>query len=128
MAISSIFQNKIILVPIIAVFISFLIKIVLIAIKQKKINLKEAIWSPGMPSSHAAFLSALVISTGIIEGISSSLFGVVLLFSLAYVSDLLLVFKEVKENLRGMKGQLGHSFAEIIVGIIIGTIMTFLLI
>jgi acid phosphatase family membrane protein YuiD len=128
MQILDIIQNKIILIPLIAVIAAQLIKIIIILIKQKNINFNQAIWSVGMPSSHSAFFSALILAVAIKEGINSSLFAITLLFSLVYLFDLILVFKVTKEKIKQLKGKLGHSFSEIIVGIIIGVAVALLLI
>lgn len=123
-----IIQNKIILVPIIAVIISQIIKITLILVKGKKVKFKEAIWMAGMPSSHSAFLTALIIAVGIKEGIASSLFGITLIFSLMYIFDLLLIFKILLiERVKELQDRLGHSLFQIIVGIIIGAAIALLI-
>jgi acid phosphatase family membrane protein YuiD len=129
MLISEIFQNKIILIPVITVLISQIIKVLILIIKKQKVKLKEAIWLTSMPSSHAAFFTALVIAVAIQEGIDSPLFGITLIFSLAYIFDLMLVFKILLiGKVKKLEGKLGHSFFEIIVGIIIGVIISLLLI
>ncbi len=124
-----ILQNKIILIPVVAVIVSQVIKIILLLIKKQKVKLRESIWLSGMPSSHSAFFAALIIAVGVTEGINSSLFAITLLFSLAYIFDLMLVFKILLvKKVKKLKGKLGHSFAEIIVGIIIGVLVALLLI
>mgnify|MGYP003968401761 FL=1 len=120
-------EYKIILIPILASLICQLIKIILIILKKKKINLKQAMWAVGMPSSHSAFFTSLLITIGIVEGINSAVFAVALLFSLAYVYDMILVFNVINDNIKELKNQLGHSSLEVIVGIIIGIIIALIL-
>jgi len=127
MFIMDIIQRNIFLIPIVAVIIAHLIKIIILLIRKGKINKEEMIWSVGMPSGHSAFFSSLTTSIGIKEGMGSPLFAIALIFSLAYIFDLMLVNKVVEKGVKKLEGKLGHSFSEVIVGIGIGIIIAILL-
>ncbi|MBE0478329.1 divergent PAP2 family protein [Candidatus Aerophobetes bacterium] len=123
------------------------LKIVFSFLEEKKINLHRFIEPGGMPSSHAAMVTALLIGTGIKEGIPSTIFIVTLIFSLAIIYEALGVRRAVGEQAeilnqiirkmaregkiksqneqeqRYLKETLGHSPLEVAVGSIIGLII-----
>ena len=68
----------------------------------------------GMPSSHAAFVSALSTAVGISEGFSSVIFLVALGFSAIIVHDAINIRKH-------------HTAKEVFVGVAIGILVTLLM-
>ncbi|MCD6406995.1 divergent PAP2 family protein [Candidatus Aerophobetes bacterium] len=118
------------------------LKIVTTFLKEKRVNLHRFIEPGGMPSSHAAMVIALLVGVGIKEGMSSTLFIVTLVFSLAIIYEAIGVRRAVGEQAeilnkildkispekkttreKHLKETLGHRPPEVIVGSIIGLIM-----
>jgi len=72
---------------IIAWFIAQGIKVLLGAIKEKRFNFKWFVGTGGMPSSHAAAVSAMATSIGIHNGFNSPLFAIASLFTIVVLFD-----------------------------------------
>lgn len=119
------------------------IKVLVSFFKEKRVRWHRFIEPGGMPSSHAAMVIALLTGVGIKEGISSTLFIVTLIFSLAIIYEAIGVRKEVgqqaeilnhiikklsleKEVKKNLKETLGHEPLEVVVGSFIGLLITFL--
>ena len=91
-----------------------------------------------MPSSHSSVVAALATSIGFIEGVRSSLFMAMIFYGLLTVRDALGVRRaagsqakilnqlgrDIKKKLdlsfRPVKEIHGHTFSEVIVGILLG--------
>lgn len=90
--------------------------------------------SGGMPSAHAASVSALTVSVGCYDGLNSSIFAVAVLFSVIVAYDAVMV-----RHSSGMQGDLlnrvidksfpemkqikvahGHTVVEVLAGAVIG--------
>ncbi|MBR0475100.1 MAG: divergent PAP2 family protein [Erysipelotrichaceae bacterium] len=100
--------------------------------------------SGGMPSSHSALVSALCLSVGLIEKFSSTMFAITLVFSLVilfdacnvryYAGQNITLTKKLIDDLvelgnlkiddpiyhKKMKEVLGHTYLEVLGGIIVG--------
>lgn len=63
------------------------IKVVLGVFRERRFNFRWFVGSGGMPSSHAAGVSALATSIGVTYGFDSALFAVVLTFTLIVLFD-----------------------------------------
>ena len=63
------------------------IKVILGVFREKRFNFRWFVGSGGMPSSHAAGVSALATSVGVTYGFDSSLFAIVLTFALIVLFD-----------------------------------------
>lgn len=101
----------------------------------------------GMPSSHTALVTTLAIAIGAVEGTSSSVFSVVLIFSLYFVFeatglrqevghqakllnemvDELVHEHHVKADPRRLRELVGHTWTEVLAGGGIGVVVFFLL-
>jgi len=118
-------------------------KVLTFLVREKKINVRRFVETGGMPSSHAASVSALTTCVGLREGVGSVLFGVVLFFSLIVMYDAAglrraagrqasLLNRILHEHIQ-LKGQpherlrelLGHTPIEVLVGAIIGVLYSF---
>lgn len=62
-------------------------KVVLGVFRERRFNFRWFVGSGGMPSSHAAGVSALATSIGVTYGFDSALFAVVLTFTLIVLFD-----------------------------------------
>jgi len=99
----------------------------------------------GMPSSHAASVSALTTSIGIERGFNSALFGAVAFFSLLIIYDAtgirqaasrqaqllnqMLEDLKTQHSIRGERlvERLGHTYVEVFVGVLYGVTVALLL-
>ena len=99
----------------------------------------------GMPSSHAASMSALTTSVGIETGFGSTLFGAVAFVSLLVMYDAtgirqaasrqaqllnqMLEDLKTQHSIRGERlvERLGHTYVEVIVGVVYGVVVALLL-
>lgn len=68
-------------------FIAQVLKVVIVLIKDKKIDFSRFIGSGGMPSSHSAFVTGLTTAIGITKGFSSEIFAVSAVLALVVMYD-----------------------------------------
>ncbi|MBN1794236.1 MAG: divergent PAP2 family protein [Candidatus Omnitrophica bacterium] len=114
------------------------IKVFLGIIREKKFNFKWFVGTGGMPSSHAAGVSALATSVGFTTGFDSLIFAVTLIFALITMFDaqgvrrasgmqaevLNKILDDIYFN-RGIKEErvkelLGHTPIQVLIGACIG--------
>lgn len=132
--------------PLIAVgltlIFSQLIKSVIIWFKEKKYSIIPLFKMGGMPSTHAAIVTCLTISILLLEGISY-LFVAALVFSIVIIRDALGVRQTIGEQAKiisklGLKvwkrsryklsGSIGHVPSQVIVGMLLGALISFLVV
>ena len=80
-------QNKILFTTIYSWIIAQVIKVIIGVIKEKRFNFRWFVGTGGMPSSHAAGVSALTIAVGLRYGFNSGLFAVTAVFTLIVLFD-----------------------------------------
>lgn len=132
--------NKTIVVPSLAWFIAQVAKVFTEIIIHKKINFKRLVGSGGMPSSHSAFVVALAVAVGRIEGWGSAIFGITFVIALVVMYDAAgvrraagkqaqVLNKLMDESMKGhahvderLKELLGHSPFEVFIGAILGAL------
>jgi len=137
------FSNTIILSSLTGWFLSQLIKSIVALLGVRKRGIKEILetlfWrTGGMPSSHAAVVTAMTTSVALNEGIGSNLFAVSLLVALVVMRDavgvrravglqaraLNLLGKYASEKLgydyANVKEIRGHAPLEVVVGALLG--------
>ncbi len=124
-----------------------LFKVVFYSIKDNKFSFRYFFSPGGMPSSHSAFVSAITTGVGIKEGVVSDVFAVSFVFSTIIIYDAMKLRKTVELHSRALNGlyerlngiikgdspmervvfpeMVGHSFGEIIMGIVVGVGFTF---
>jgi len=83
----NIFDNQILWTTIYVWLITQAIKVFLGVIREKRFNFKWLTSTGGMPSSHAAGVSALATSCGMQMGFDSPLFGLAAVFALVTMFD-----------------------------------------
>lgn len=122
-------------------FIAQFLKVLIFFAMHKKINFERFFGSGGMPSSHAAFVCALALSTGRIEGFATTYFAITLGFAMVVMYDASGVRRETgkqaviinylmdrieeKTGYRDdiLKELIGHTPVEVIIGAILGTVI-----
>lgn len=135
---------NIFLIPIIIGTITQLIKFVLYSLKNGW-NLKYIMTHGHMPSAHTAFMVSLITSVGFYEGIHSGAFAIAVAFAVIviddavrlrvimgdqgrYLNNLMQTLDIDKEKYPRLKERVGHRVSEVIVGGIVGFILTMSLI
>lgn len=110
-------------------------KVVLYSIRDRRVQLRYFLTAGGMPSAHAAFVTALSVSIGLASGLASDAFAVACVFSFIVIYDAYRLRGTVEQHARVLKrlldrhpevsaGRLtemvGHTPAEIAVGMLAG--------
>ena len=125
--------------------IAQLIKVLLGVFREKRFNFRWFVGTGGMPSSHAAGVSALSTSIGISYGFDSALFAVTLVFTLIVLFDaqgvrfstgkMAEVLNKMLDDIywkkrlddKQLKEFLGHTPVEVFAGIALGIVVSLLL-
>jgi uncharacterized protein len=81
------FHNAILWTSVAAWFIAQSIKVALGVIREKRFNFRWFVGTGGMPSAHAAGVSALATSVGVTYGFDSVLFAITLTFTSIVIYD-----------------------------------------
>ena len=142
-----IFENSMIVTPLIAWGISQGIKIITNLVKNKVFDIKKAVADGGMPSGHAATMVSLTVSCGITEGLNSAAFAICSVLTVLIIRDSLGVRREsgkhaglimklvdrsnasVKEGEEAitpikLKPGAGHTMPQVLVGTAIGIVVS----
>lgn len=140
-ALVTIIENKIFLAAVLSWLIAQVLKIILYARKNRRINFRLLLGSGGMPSSHSATVMALCTAVGRIEGWGTSIFIVSLIFAIIIMTDAVGVRRSVGQQARilnimvdelyekgtvserRLKELLGHTPVEVFVGAGIGILI-----
>ncbi|MFC1911895.1 divergent PAP2 family protein [Chloroflexota bacterium] len=75
------------IIPVCAWAAAQLIKVLLVLVRKKQLDLRYLVISGGMPSSHSAFVSALATAVALIEGLGSVTFGISAILALVVMYD-----------------------------------------
>ena len=134
-------QNRVFVTVLVAWFIAQSAKVFLGVITEKRFNFRWFVDPGGMPSSHAATVSALATAVGLKYGFKSSIFAVTLVFAwiilmdaqgfrrsagkqaetLNVILDDIYWKKKIKED--RLKELLGHTPIEVLIGATIGILV-----
>lgn len=135
--------NKIFLVTILAWLTAQAIKIATALVLTKRFNFKLLLGTGGMPSAHAAGVSALAISVGKVTGFSSPICVATTIFALITMFDAqgvrraagaqAAILNKIAEEIyfnRGLKPErlkelLGHTPVEVFAGALLGAGLAF---
>jgi len=138
-------KNRVFFVTLYTWLITQTFKVIIGIIREKRFNFRWFVGTGGMPSSHAATVSALTTAVALHSGVGSSVFVVALTFSIIVIFDAQGVRRasgkqaEVLNRMLDdiywkhriqedrLKELLGHAPIEVIVGIICGIGLVFLL-
>ena len=116
-------------------------KVVLYSIREKRLAFSRFISAGGMPSAHAAFVTALSVSVGLWNGFRSEVFAVACVFSLIIAYDAYRLRGAVQQQARALRllldrhpevkagpinENVGHSLPEIGAGLVVGGVFSFL--
>lgn len=84
---NQIFNNRILLSAIIGWAVAQSIKVTIGVIKKKRFDFRWFVGTGGMPSSHASGVVAMATSVGLKFGFDSSIFAIVLVFTIIIMFD-----------------------------------------
>lgn len=136
-------ENPIFLSSITSWFFAQLIKAVILVLRSRHKNLRDIaetmIWrTGGMPSSHAALVSAMATSIAFLEGLGSNLFQVSFFFALLTMRDAMgvrrssglqakalnILGRQVSDHIQNefhpIKEVNGHAPLEVVLGALLG--------
>ncbi len=82
-----IMTNKVLIIPICSWAIAQLLKVIVILIRKRQLDLRYMVISGGMPSAHSTIVSALATTVALIQGFGSMAFGITALLALIVMYD-----------------------------------------
>jgi acid phosphatase family membrane protein YuiD len=140
----NIFKNEYLIIPIVIWFFVQSFKVIYDLIVDRKLNLKRMVGSGGMPSSHSALVCSLTTIVGVRNGVESPLFAISLIFAAIVMYDAagvrraagkqarilnqIIMSEGKKINIQEKLIELiGHTPLEVIVGGIVGVIVSLML-
>jgi len=78
---------RFLLPAILAWAIAQVLKVCVISVRKRRLDLRVLAETGGMPSSHSAIVAALTTAVGRINGVSSATFAIALIFSIVVMYD-----------------------------------------
>lgn len=136
-------HNKTVAATFFGWFAAQTIKVIIGVIREKRFNFKWFVGTGGMPSSHAAGVTALSTAVGLYEGVGTSLFCVALMFTVVVICDAqgvrratgkqAEILNKVMEDIYWkkkiqedrLKELVGHTPIQVIAGILVGLAVGF---
>ena len=140
---NEIITNNVLIIPICSWAIAQAMKVIIVLLRKKRLDLRFLVISGGMPSAHSAFVTALATSVALIEGLGSVAFGISVIFALVVIYDaagvrrsvgqqsaiLNRIIRELKERRpvtmlgHDLKEFVGHTPLQVIIGVLIGIVV-----
>jgi acid phosphatase family membrane protein YuiD len=141
-----ILTNKVLIIPIGSWVVAQLLKVLIILIRKKQLDLRYLVISGGMPSAHSAVVSGLATSVALIQGLGSAAFGISAILALVVMYDAAgvrqsvgqqsVVLNRIIQELRlrrpiielgrDLREFIGHTPFQVIVGGLLGIIVAWL--
>jgi acid phosphatase family membrane protein YuiD len=137
--------NKVLVVPLCAWALAQILKVIIILLQKRQLDLRFLVSSGGMPSSHSAFVAAMATTVAIVEGLGSVTFGISTIFALIVIYDAAGVRRSVGQQSmilnrimrelrfrhtvtelgRDLREFVGHTQLQVIIGTLIGVAFAF---
>lgn len=133
------FSNRVLGVAMLAWLIAQVLKVIILLIVTRRLDLTRMIGSGGMPSSHAAFVVSLTFAIGFTTGFETALFALSAVFALVVMYDAAgvrraagiqakmvnrivteLIEEGKKPDYEILKELLGHTPVEVFAGAVLG--------
>lgn len=136
--------NPVLLIALITWALAQIIKVPIEYIRHRRVNWGLMFSSGGMPSSHSALMTAITLATGLLYGFDTPVFALAFAISMIVIYDAAGVRREagrhaekinilINELFSGnaisdeqLKEVIGHTPGQVLAGIILGIIITFL--
>lgn len=135
----ALFQNRVLGTALLGWIIAQVLKVVVLLITMRRLDLTRLTGSGGMPSSHAAFVVSLAMGIGFTEGFDTALFALSAVFALVVMYDAAgvrraagvqarllnrividLIEEGKKPRYEVLKELLGHTPVEVFAGAVVG--------
>ncbi len=137
-----IITNWILVVPACAWALAQTMKVIIVLVTKRQLDLRYFVISGGMPSAHSATVSSLATTIAMVEGLDSAAFGISVILAMIVMYDaaglrqsvgkqaavLNRVMRELRlhrplaEFGRDLKEFIGHTKLEVIVGGLLGIV------
>jgi len=141
-----IITNKVLIIPLCSWAIAQLLKLILVLIQKKRLDLRYLVISGGMPSSHSAIVTALATSLALSEGLGSVAFAISAILALIVMYDAagvrqsvgkqsvvlnriireLRLRRPITELERDLREFIGHTSFQVIAGGVLGAVVAWL--
>ncbi|MFC1920372.1 divergent PAP2 family protein [Chloroflexota bacterium] len=141
-----IITNKVLIIPVCSWALAQLLKVLIVLIRKKQLDLRLLVVSGGMPSAHSATVTGLATSVALVEGLGSVAFGISTILALVVMYDaaglrqsvgkqsivLNRILRELRlrrpivELGRDLREFIGHTEFEVIVGGLLGIAIAWL--
>lgn len=138
---SELLQNRVLWLTLGVTLLAQFLKVLLVLLIDRKIDLKRMTETGGMPSSHSAAVSCLAISMGMTQGFGSAYFTIAAVLAIVVIYDatgirqaagkhaeiLNEITRELAELIehgyqaQTLKTLLGHTYPQAVAGIILGS-------
>ena len=140
-----IFENKVLMIPLMVLLITQVSKTIYFSIKNKKIDLFTLITTGVLPSSHSALVSSLSTVVAKVNGITSTEFAITVILAMIVMYDASGIRKAAGEHAKilnemleekeyynskeykKLKELLGHTKLEVFIGFLTGIILTIII-
>lgn len=140
-----IFENKVLMIPLMVLLITQVFKTIYFSIKNRKIDLFTLITTGGLPSSHSALVSSLSTVVAKVNGITSTEFAITVILAMIVMYDASGIRKAAGEHAKilnemleekeyynskeykKLKELLGHTKLEVFIGFLTGIILTIMI-
>jgi hypothetical protein len=138
-----ILDNRVLIIALIACLFAQASKLLIELIIHRKVNFRVLVETGGMPSSHSALVTALATGVGIHEGFGSTVFAIATIFAVIVMYDAAGVRQAAGKQARilnqimdeffqgehsftedRLKELLGHTPVQVIVGSIVGILIS----
>ena len=136
------FANRILWTSLAALAFAQVLKVLLVALTERRLSLGRLVETGGMPSSHSAAVTSLMVSVGLTQGWGSPLFAVAVVFGVIVMYDATGIrraagmhaqmINELVEELthvfddgfqpQVLKTLLGHTYPQVFVGAVLGVV------
>ena len=131
-------MNPALLITVAIQFACQAFKVVYYSIRNRRLEAHRLFSTGGMPSAHSAFVAALTVSVGLVEGWSSAAFTVAVVLAAIVVFDAVRLRRTVDLHTRVLNELIallpdkrpafdppvvGHSGSEVMAGIVVGAVL-----
>lgn len=131
-------ENRALIASFVAWALAQILKVLIILLRERRLDLWRLVSAGGMPSSHSALVSALAAEVGIKEGVQSSIFALAVVFAAVVMYDAAGIrqavsiqarilnrlldefFKHQRWDEERLRELLGHTRIEVFMGALLG--------
>lgn len=140
----SLWKNHILVSALVAWIIAQILKVIIYALMNRKLDIRRLFGDGGMPSGHSATVTAMAVTTGMECGLDSAAFAVAAILAIIVMHDamgvrleagkhakalneLLELFSSDLESDIKMKEFLGHTPLQVAFGALLGLVIALIL-